>query len=64
MTQSFSILAALNGLMSVGLLVLSYIPSLSAPGRGPQISAIQAFVSGKESGLPVGLGDCEFPQRG
>ncbi|KAK1329869.1 hypothetical protein QTO34_010052 [Cnephaeus nilssonii] len=44
-TQSFSILAALNGLMSVGLLVLSYIPSLSAPGRGPQISAIQAFVA-------------------
>ncbi|XP_054567292.1 protein NKG7 [Eptesicus fuscus] len=44
-TQSFSILAALNGLMSLGLLVLSYIPSLSAPGRGPRISAIQAFVS-------------------
>lgn len=63
MTQTFSILAALCGLGSVGLLVLSCIPSLSAPGRGPLVSSITAFVAGKECGLAVGLGDCAFPQR-
>lgn len=49
MTQTFSILAALLGLVSVGLLVLSCIPSLSAPGRGPLFSSITAFVAGKDS---------------
>lgn len=44
-TQTFSILAALLGLVSVGLLVLSCIPSLSAPGRGPLFSSITAFVA-------------------
>ncbi|ELK37775.1 PREDICTED: protein NKG7 [Myotis davidii] len=44
-TQTFSILAALCGLGSVGLLVLSCIPSLSAPGRGPLVSSITAFVA-------------------
>lgn len=44
-TQTFSILAALIGLVSVGLLVLSCIPSLSAPGRGPLVSSITAFVA-------------------
>lgn len=42
-TQVFNILAALCGLVSVGFLVLSYIPSLSAPGRGPFVSSITAF---------------------
>lgn len=44
-TQTFSILAALCGLVSVGLLVLSCIPSLSAPGRGPLVSSVTAFVA-------------------
>ncbi|XP_069856948.1 protein NKG7 isoform X1 [Dipodomys merriami] len=44
-TQSFCILAALWGLVSVGFLVLSYIPALSAPGRGPLLSTITAFAS-------------------
>lgn len=44
-TQTFSILAALHGLVSVGLLVLSCIPSLSAPGRGPLVSSITAFAA-------------------
>lgn len=54
MTQTFSILAALHGLVSVGLLVLSCIPSLSAPGRGPLFSSITAFVAGKDSRQPGG----------
>ncbi|XP_069856949.1 protein NKG7 isoform X2 [Dipodomys merriami] len=37
--------AALWGLVSVGFLVLSYIPALSAPGRGPLLSTITAFAS-------------------
>ncbi|XP_070257898.1 protein NKG7 [Myotis yumanensis] len=44
-TQTFGILAALCGLVSVSLLVLSCIPSLSAPGRGPLVSSITAFVA-------------------
>ncbi|XP_036130005.1 protein NKG7 [Molossus molossus] len=44
-TQIFNILAALCGLVSVGLLVLSCIPSLSAPGRGPLVSSITAFTA-------------------
>ncbi|XP_078215682.1 protein NKG7 isoform X1 [Callithrix jacchus] len=44
-TQSFSILAALWALVSVSFLVLSCIPSLSAPGRGPLISTITAFAA-------------------
>ncbi|XP_008586540.1 PREDICTED: protein NKG7 [Galeopterus variegatus] len=44
-TQSFCILAALWGLLSVGFLVLSCIPSLSAPGRGPLVSTITAFAA-------------------
>ncbi|XP_003465515.1 protein NKG7 [Cavia porcellus] len=44
-TQSFCILAALWGLVAVGFLVLSYIPSLSAPGRGPLVSTISAFAA-------------------
>ncbi|XP_004443433.1 PREDICTED: protein NKG7 [Ceratotherium simum simum] len=45
-TQAFSILAALGGLVSVSFLVLSYIPSLSAPGRGPLVSSVTAFAAG------------------
>ncbi|XP_024422257.1 protein NKG7 [Desmodus rotundus] len=45
-TQTFNILAALCGLVSVGFLVLSCIPSLSAPGRGPLVASITAFVAG------------------
>lgn len=44
-TQTFNILAVLCGVASVGLLVLSCIPSLSAPGRGPLVSSITAFVA-------------------
>ncbi|XP_003997534.1 protein NKG7 [Felis catus] len=44
-TQSFSILAALCGLVSVILMVLSYIPSVSIPGRGPLASSVTAFVA-------------------
>lgn len=64
MTQTFSILAALCGLVSVGLLVLSCVPSLSAPGRGPLVSSIVAFAAGELSGLPVGPGSRERPRRG
>ncbi|NP_001231458.1 protein NKG7 [Sus scrofa] len=42
-TQSFGILAALWGLVSVSFLVMSCIPSLSAPGRGPLVSTFTAF---------------------
>uniref|UniRef100_A0A8C6W6H5 Natural killer cell group 7 sequence n=1 Tax=Nannospalax galili TaxID=1026970 RepID=A0A8C6W6H5_NANGA len=48
-TQSFCILAALWGLVSVGFLVLSCIPALSAPGRGPLVSTIIAFAAGSLS---------------
>lgn len=44
-TQAFCILAALWSLVSVVFLVLSYIPSLSAPGRGPIVSCISAFAA-------------------
>ncbi|XP_045712368.1 protein NKG7 [Phyllostomus hastatus] len=44
-TQTFNILAALCGLASVGFLVLSCIPSLSAPGQGPLVSSITAFIA-------------------
>ncbi|XP_036920505.1 protein NKG7 [Sturnira hondurensis] len=44
-TQAFTILAALCGLVSAGFLVLSCIPSLSAPGRGPLLSSITAFTA-------------------
>ncbi|XP_037007417.2 protein NKG7 [Artibeus jamaicensis] len=44
-TQTFSILAALCGLVSVVFLVLSCIPSLSAPGRGPLVSCITTFTA-------------------
>lgn len=64
MTQTFNILAALCGLVSVGFLVLSCIPSLSAPGRGPLVASITAFVAGEDAGLPVGIGNREFPQSG
>lgn len=57
LTQSFSILAALWGLVSVAFLVLSCIPSLSSPGRGPLVSAFTAFAAGKDSGLHLGIRD-------
>lgn len=44
-TQSFTILSTLLGLGAVVFLVLSYIPALSAPGRGPLVSTITAFVA-------------------
>ncbi|XP_012498821.1 PREDICTED: protein NKG7 [Propithecus coquereli] len=44
-TQSFCILAVLWGLVSVGFLVLSCIPSLSAPGRGPLVATVTAFAA-------------------
>ncbi|KAG8521479.1 Claudin domain-containing protein 2, partial [Galemys pyrenaicus] len=44
-TQSFTILSALLGLVSVGFLVLSCIPSLSAPGHGPLVSCITGFAA-------------------
>ncbi|XP_053460405.1 protein NKG7 [Nycticebus coucang] len=45
-TQGFCILATLWGLVSVGFLVLSCIPSLSVPGRGPLVATITAFAAG------------------
>ncbi|KAL1769075.1 hypothetical protein HispidOSU_006538 [Sigmodon hispidus] len=54
-TQSFCILAALWSLVSVGFLILSYIRSLSAPGRGPLVSTVMAFAAGNYSAqLPGG----------
>lgn len=44
-TQSFSILAVLWGLVCVSFLVLSCIPSLSTPGHGPLVSTITAFAA-------------------
>ncbi|XP_037373036.1 protein NKG7 [Talpa occidentalis] len=44
-TRTFAILSALLGLVSVGFLVLSCIPSLSAPGRGPLVSCITGFAA-------------------
>ncbi|XP_057568794.1 protein NKG7 isoform X2 [Hippopotamus amphibius kiboko] len=44
-TQSFCILAVLWGLISVSFLVMSCIPSLSAPGRGPIVSTFMAFAA-------------------
>lgn len=61
LTQSFSILAALWGLVSVAFLVLSCIPSLSSPGRGPLVSAFTAFAAGKDSGLHLGIRDWCVP---
>lgn len=63
-TQTFGILAALCGLVSLGLLVLSCVPSLSAPGRGPLVASIVAFAAGKVFGLPVGPGSRERLRRG
>ncbi|XP_067575357.1 protein NKG7 isoform X2 [Pseudorca crassidens] len=44
-TQSFCLLAVLWGLISVSFLVMSCIPSLSAPGRGPIVSTFIAFAA-------------------
>ncbi|XP_029095478.1 protein NKG7 isoform X2 [Monodon monoceros] len=44
-TQSFCILAVLWGLISVSFLVMSCIPSLSAPGHGPIVSTFIAFAA-------------------
>ncbi|KFO18547.1 protein NKG7 [Fukomys damarensis] len=44
-TQSFCILAALWGLVAVGFLVLSCIPSLSVPRRGPLVSTVMALAA-------------------
>ncbi|XP_029095470.1 protein NKG7 isoform X1 [Monodon monoceros] len=56
-TQSFCILAVLWGLISVSFLVMSCIPSLSAPGHGPIVSTFIAFAAGKDSGLRLGRWD-------
>ncbi|XP_004694104.1 PREDICTED: protein NKG7 [Condylura cristata] len=42
-TQSFMILAAVLGLVSVSFLVLSCVPSLCAPGCSPLVSCITGF---------------------
>lgn len=44
-TQSFCILAVLWSLVSVSFLVLSCIPALSVPGRGPLVSTVMAFAA-------------------
>ncbi|XP_051005358.1 protein NKG7 [Acomys russatus] len=44
-TQSFYILAVLWSLVSMAFLVLSCIPALSSPGRGPLVSTIMAFAA-------------------
>jgi hypothetical protein len=53
-TQSFCILAVLWGLVSVSFLVLSCIPALSAPGRGPLVSTVMAFSAGMNGIWAVG----------
>lgn len=57
MTQSFCILAVLWGLISTAFLVMSCIPSLSAPGRGPIVSTFMAFAGGEDSVLGLGGGE-------
>ncbi|XP_055992949.1 protein NKG7-like [Sorex fumeus] len=44
-TQSFSILAVLWGLVAVVFLAMSCVPALSAPGRGPIVSCFMAFAA-------------------
>lgn len=44
-TQTFCILAALWALVAIAFLVLSCIPALSSPGRGPLVSTIMAFAA-------------------
>ncbi|XP_029781086.1 protein NKG7 isoform X2 [Suricata suricatta] len=44
-TQSFCILAALCGLLLVIFTALSYVPSLSVPGRVPLASVVTAFTA-------------------
>ncbi|OWK16382.1 NKG7 [Cervus elaphus hippelaphus] len=56
-TQSFCILAVLWGLISTAFLVMSCIPSLSAPGRGPIVSTFMAFAGGEDSVLGLGGGE-------
>lgn len=55
MTQTFCILAALWVLVAIAFLVLSCIPALSSPGRGPLVSTIMAFAAGM-NGLWTALG--------
>ncbi|CAK6437397.1 unnamed protein product [Pipistrellus nathusii] len=44
-TEAFSILAALSGLVSVVLLGLSYVPSLSSRNHGPRVAAVLASIA-------------------
>ncbi|XP_054554040.1 protein NKG7-like isoform X2 [Talpa occidentalis] len=44
-TMTFAILSTLMGLVSVGFLVLSCIPSFSAQGHGPLVSCITGFTA-------------------
>ncbi|XP_062031881.1 protein NKG7 [Lepus europaeus] len=44
-TQTFSVLATVWVLVAVGFLALSYVPSLSALGRGHLIPTISAFAA-------------------
>nr|KAF6270055.1 natural killer cell granule protein 7 [Pipistrellus kuhlii] len=45
-TEAFSILAALSGLVSMVLLGLSYVSSLSARMHSPRVAAILASIAG------------------
>ena len=64
MTQSFCILAVLWGLISTAFLVMSCIPSLSAPGRGPIVSTFMGFAGGEDSVLGLGDGEVGVLRRG
>ena len=64
MTQSFCILAILWGLISTAFLVMSCIPSLSAPGRGPIVSTFMGFAGGEDSVLGLGDGEVGVLRRG
>ncbi|XP_049643069.1 protein NKG7 [Suncus etruscus] len=44
-TQGFGVVAALWGVVAVVFLGMSYIPALSAPGRGPIVSCFTAFAA-------------------
>lgn len=45
-TQGFSLVAALWGVVAVVFLGMSFIPALSAPSRGPIVSCFTAFAAG------------------
>ncbi|XP_004619938.2 protein NKG7 [Sorex araneus] len=58
-TQGFSLVAALWSLVAVVFLAMSYIPALSAPGRGPIVSCITAFAAALSAVVAMTVYTCE-----